>query len=325
MVRLKYTLTGLRTGVNLVVFNLPAGLTVAKRKMHRACLDYHVTGGYVKDSQATTMATFCTAYDNWVTRAAIRRGRNMWLEMHKDLFKNNPGLKPKWHDYKPALLSNQITGNDYAISQSDTVQVINQWVPEDWNNQTLPHDDRGQTFSVFTTENGMPATVSGSATNLVDTDKDEFTSHIIGAHVASPQAGGPQYTSVGLVTSWMGSRPDIDPITTISTAESDVIESDPLNMLFNDGDADNEIIENFQNAEDGSSAQEGDIFPMYSNQVINTLEEVAAAQTSAAAPISYFTGFNALTGQVLARINFSGSLSDNVEFVFDVDPKGRTI
>lgn len=306
--KLKYTVNGPLAPGDTIVFNLPAGLTVRSRKMHRACLNYNITGGYVKDTQSNTLITFATAYDNWVTRAAIKRGRNKWLEMHREIFKSNPQLKPKWHDYKPGLIETQMNRN------------ITQWVPEDYNNQTLPHDDRGQTFSVFTTEDGMPAHYSGSVA-ITTPNKDEFTSHIVGDHITT--ANG--HDSIGLITSWFRSRPDIEPITTVDSSEMDAIEQDPLVMLFNDGDADNEIIENFQNSIEGDGLAQGDMYPMYSNNVINSLEEVAVAHTSGATPISYFTGFTALTGQVLAKFHGSVGNTENVEFVFEVDEKGMTI
>ena len=314
MTKLKYTLTvGDGSGntiqansTNFVVFNLPAGLTVRNRKMHRACMNYTINGGYVTDTSNTSRVQFSTAFDNWVTRAALKRGRRMFLKMHEELFRNHPQLRPKWFDYKPALLREQVEqGKDFST----------QWVPEDYLNHTLPHDDRGQTFSVFTTEDSRPHMTSGSQP-LVDPNKDEFTSHLVGAHLGA--ANSPDgFTSIGLVQSWFDSRPDIEPITTIDEVEMDIIENDPLNMLFNDGDADNEILENFQNAIEGNMAEEGDSFPMYSNVPINVrpvvgstesmLEEQAVARVTPQNAISYFTGFKALTGQVVAKIKIGSA------------------
>ena len=333
MVKLKYTLTvGDGSGntiqandTNHIIFNLPAGLTIRQRKMHRACMNYTVTGGYVTDTSNTSRIQFATAFDNWTTRAALKRGRNKWLQMHRDLFKENPQLKPKWHDFKPALLREQMEdGRDYTV----------QYVPEDVKNRTLPHDDRGQTYSRFVTEDSRPHINSGSQP-IVDPNKDEFTCHIVGAHLgdANDTDG---YTSIGLVQSWFESRPDINPINTVDEVEMDLIENDPLNMLFNDGDADNEMIENFQNAEENNMAEEGDMFPMYANEPINYkddggtfyshLEEQAVARCTPQNAISYFTGFTALTGQVLGVLKIgSASAGDNIEIVFDVDPRGASI
>ena len=333
MVKLKYTLTvgdGSGTTIsanstNYIIFNLPAGLTIRQRKMHRACLNYTVTGGYVTDTSNTSRIQFATAFDNWTTRAAIKRGRNKWLQMHRELLKSNPQLKPKWHDFKPGLIREQFTDDrDYTV----------QYVPEDVRNFTLPHDDRGITYSVFATEDSRPHVNSGSQP-LVDPNKDEFTCHIVGNHIGSAN-GQTGFTSIGLVQSWFESRPDINPINTIDETEMDLIENDPLNMLFNDGDADNEIIENFQNSIEGDGAEQGDNFPMYANMPINwtqvggstysLLEEQAVARCTPQNAISYFTGFTALTGQVMGVLKIgSASSGDNIEIVFDVDPKGASI
>tara|TARA_B100000035_G_C21026776_1_gene566586 strand:+ start:550 stop:1482 length:933 start_codon:yes stop_codon:yes gene_type:complete len=305
----------------IVVFNLPMGLTIKGRKLHRACLDYKITGGYVKDSQANRTYTFATAIDNWVTRAALKRGRNHWLESHREIFKNNPQLKPKWHDYKVALIKEQvIDGENFGIDFYQTQQV-----PEDWANNTFEHDDRGISWSVFTTEAGVPRGAAIGSANLVDINKDEFTSHIVGTHIESGQGATKSYQSIGLIESWMKSRPDINPVTTVSDSEMDAIEVDPLNTLFDDGDADNEKIENFYNANEDTEANEGDMYPAYSNQVLNCLDEVAAAACSQASPISYFTGFTALTGQVAMRFNQGIGSGDTVEVVFEVNPRGMTI
>ena len=146
-------------------------------------------------------------------------------------------------------------------------------------------------------------------------------SHIVGAHISAATG----FTSIGLVASWQNSRPDIEPITTIDSAEMDAITQDPLNMLFNDGDADDEIIQNFDNAIEGDGDSEGDMHPMYANEVINSLEEVARTATSSANPISYFTGFTALTGQVALKINGEIGPDEDFEIVFEVDPKGMSI
>lgn len=272
-------------------------------------MNYTITGGYVKDTQSDTLVSFGTAYDNWTTRAAIKRSRNHWLKMHREIFRNNPQLKPKWFDYKIALMNSQTGDNPLTDTQ---------WVPEDFYNVTLPHDDRGQTFSVYTTEDSH----NDSGNNLVSEIQDQFTSHIVGSH--KMDSGG-SFISIGAIESWFKSRPDIEPITTIDTAEMSDITEDPLNMLFNDGDADNQIIDSFDNAVVGNGLDEGDSFPMYSNDVLNTLEEVACARTSQTNPISYFTGFTALTGQVAVKFHGSIKESENIEICFEVNPRGTAI
>jgi hypothetical protein len=314
MVQLKYTVQHDGNNWNYFVINLPTGLTIQQRKMHRSCLEYKVNGGYVYDTNQNIKVKFGTAPDTWPVRSAIKRARNTWLKMHRELFANNSALKPKWHDFKMALLQQQMNGD--AITYN---------VPEDIDDANIHHEDKGITWSVFTSEDSARAPNVSGQTNLTISDKDEFTSHLLGSHIGSNMGTlTQQFTSIGALESWINSRPDLDPVTTISDSESDAIESDPLNMLFNDGEADNEIIENFTNAVDGDGNQEGDVYPMYHLQrPMDTIMERAAAFTTSASPISYFTGFNALLGQVYVKIN--SKIAGTIDLMFDVDPRGMTI
>lgn len=320
MTLLKYTVS-IGSGWNNIVINLPSGLTIQERKLHRSCLEYRINGGYVFDTNDNVRVKFGTAPDNWAVRAAIKRARNHWLKMHKELFTNNPALKPKWHDFKMALTSTQ-------HSSATTYNV-----PEDLFDDNLPHLEAGITWSVYTSEDSARSPQISGQNNLTISDKDEFTAHLLGNHIGSNfGTNQEQYTSIGVLQSWIDSRPDLNPINTISASEQSTISNDPLNMLFNDGDADNEILSNFTDAEghtDGGDSQEGDAFPMYDLvNPPNQIMEVAAARTTSSAPISYFTGFNALLGQVFLRIKsdtIQGEGSGTVDIIFDVEPKGMTI
>ena len=322
MTQVKFTLNNLSSGWNDVVVNLPVALTIQERKLHRACLDYTINGGYAFDTNNAAIIKFGGAPRSWPVVAALKRGRNLWLEMHREMFKNNPSLKPKWHDYKPMLTQGQ--ANSY-------VSTFN--VPEDIFDDNIPFGEEGITWSVFTSEDGQ-----GHSASLAVTDKDEYTSHLLGAHTGS-NFGQPmqQYDSVGLLESWINSRPDLDPINTVSSTEEDRISNDPLQLLFNDGDADNEIMENFSNAVDGDGDQEGDRYPSYhllrpfgapelegnNGSGKYNIQEFAVARCTSTAPVSYFTGFKAMLGQVYLRIKMSSP--GDVDIMFDVNPRGASI
>ena len=300
-----------------IVINLPSGLTIQRRKLHRSCLTYKINGGYVYDTNQDVRVKFGVAPDNWAVKASIRRARNHWLKMHKELLTNNPALKPKWHDFKMALLQDQMNENATTYN-----------VPEDIYDDNLPHNESGITWSVFTSEDSAKAPTISGQNNLTISDKDEFTAHLLGNHVGSNFGGTlEQYTSVGVLQSWIDSRPDLDPIQTISSGEQSTISNDPLNMLFNDGEADNEILSNFTDAEghtDGGGSQEGDAYPMYHLvNPPNQPQEVSAASTTSGMPISYFTGFNAMLGQVLLFIK--ADAPGLIDVLFDVNPRGETI
>jgi len=317
MVKLKYTVAHNGEGWNNMVINIPSGLTIQERKLHRACLDYEIQGGYVFDSNQNVRVKFGTAPDTWPVRSAIRRARDHWIAMHRELLTNNPAMKPKWHDFKMMLHEGQ-----FRTSESTQPDVTTYNVPEDIFDVNLPYEEKGITWSVYTTEDSRD-TITLSGQELVDANKDEFRCHLLGPHNYMTSAEDNFY-SVGALQSWIDSRPDLEPVSTISDSESDAMQNDPFTLLFNDGDADDEILENFHNAVDGDGDQEGDTYPMYNLITpMNTIREVAAASTSAASPTSYFTGFNALLGQVYVRM-WSDRPGD-VDIMFEVNSRGRTI
>ena len=322
MTQVKFTVS-VSQGWNDIVVNLPTALTIQERKLHRACLDYTVNGGYVFDTNQNVRVKVGVAPRSWPVISALKRGRNLWLEMHRELFKNNPSLKPKWHDYKPMLTQGQGNG---------TVTTYN--VPEDIFDDNLEHESKGINWSTYVSEDGQ-----GSTDGEAVTDKDEYTAHLLGDHTGSNFGGTlQQYTSVGLLASWINSRPDLDPINTIDMTEDNTISNDPLQLLFNDGDADNEIIANFTDNTPGGS-QEGDAYPAYDSRFpfgattrannnpggTYNIQEVAAASTSSASPVSYFTGFKAMLGQVYLRIHSPAVGTGDVDILFDVDPRGASI
>ena len=328
MTQVKFTV-GVQQGWNDLVVNLPVALTIQERKMHRACMDYTINGGYIFDTNQNVKVKLGGAPRSWPVVAALKRGRNLWLEMHRELFKNNPSLKPKWHDFKPALTQGQKNGN-----------VVTYNVPEDIFDDDLEYEEAGITWSIFVSEDGQGNPTSSGNDGGAITDKDEFTAHLLGEHTGSNFGGSAQqYDSIGLLHSWMNSRPDLDPINTISSTEDDRISNDPLQLLFNDGDADNEIIQNFTNADINDGDQEGDRYPMYhllrpfgSAEKENNnpggkynIQEFAAAYTTSSSPVSYFTGFKAMLGQVYVRIYSASAANGTVDIMFDVDPRGASI
>lgn len=306
MTLLKYTITHNGNNWQNYVIDLPTGLTIQERKLHRSCLNYRINGGYLFDSNQDVKVKLATIPDNWAVRASIRRGRNAWLKMHRELLKENPSLKPKWHDYKIRMLTSQQS----YWSEKDGGAPTYYRVPEDVFDDNLPHEDNGLNWSLYI------------GSNTADENSDEFNAHVLGPTTVN---GGPgNITSVGLLQSWIDSRPDLDPPTTISGSESDTMTSDPIMMLENDGDDFDEIVDNFDNAIFNNGQQEGDIFPPYHLQnPPNEPQEKAAAFTTISSPISYFTGFNAMLGQVFLRIN--SSKSGSIDLIFDVDPRGETI
>lgn len=316
--KLKYTVA-VQNGWNDIVVNIPMGLSIQERKLHRSCLEYQINGGYIYDTNNNCQVKIGVAPDTWPVRSSIRRVRDAWLKMHKELFTQQPQLKPKWHDFKMMLTQAQSPD-----TRSSPVSTYN--VPEDIFDQNLPYQEAGINWSLYTTEDGQgtPVVVDGSTEGLPSTDKDEYTCHLLGSHLGNDiGTGSQQIDSVGALKSWVDSREDLWP-NTLSASDSTAMQNDPINMLFNDGDADNEIIDNLHNADPTDGTLEGDIFPPYHNITpCDRIMEVASAKSSSGMPISYFTGFKSLLGQVYLRIKSNGS--GNMDIIFDVEPKGMKI
>ena len=316
--KLKYTVQ-LANGSNEIIINLPVGLTIQERKLHRSCLNYKINGGYIYDSNNSVRVKFGAAPDTWPIRASIRRAKQYWLKMHKELFSHSPKSKPKWHDFKMMLCQEQEPRFDGKFI--DTYNV-----PEDVYDDNLPHDTAGITWSLFTTEDGIGTPVvnsQGDTVGIAATDKDEYHIHLLGGHFGTNLGTiGQQFTSVSAIQSWLDSRPYPKP--DYSGQELETLKNDPLTLLFNDGDADNELIDNFSQVNPDSAAPEGDAYSPYDRiNPARSIMEVAAAHTTSACPVSYFTGFNALLGQVFLKVQSDGA--GTMDIIFDVEPRGEEI
>lgn len=334
MVKLKFKVDAFNinhwiSGNGNPVIDISRALTIQQRRLHRQCKNYKVLGGYIRSIDSNgeyhgANIKLNTAFDNWTTRAAIKRGRNHFLAMYRELFKNNPALKPKWFDYKLMLHANQSPDSDDANGLMKTL------MPLDANDNQLPHQHAGLNYSEFVTENSerpeLPAPPAGQSFQY--TDKDEFQTHLVGNHTTSSSGG---FISVGLIKSWLDSRPKppsmLDFMSQDDSGEEDDdrMMADPLNMLFNDGGADDELIENLTNIVNADGDADGDHFSPYDpDQIVNAMQTQAVACTTAAAPIAYFTGFTALCGLVEVDVQNLNS-GDTLEITLEVDPRGEKI
>jgi len=313
--QLKYTFDVDSGGWNNIIIDLPTGLTIQNRKLHRSCMEYTINGGYVFDSNQNAQVKLGVLPNTFPVRAAIRRGRNAWLEMHKELLTENPQLKPKWHDYKIKMIT---PGAAYWLTKEGNQPTIYR-VPEDIWDTDLPHNVAGLTWSTYVTAD---RTVMPGQSGGYDDDADEFNAHVLGPNLSNTVGN---LTSVGLLQSWIDSRPDLDPISErFDSTELDEFQDDPIAMLFNSGDTHDEIIEQFTNAVANNAAEEGDAFPPYHLQTpADEVLEVASASTTQTMPISYFTGFKAMLGQVFLRVKTTQRGS--IDIIFDVNPRGESI
>lgn len=301
MVTLRFTPT-VSNGDRLYI-DLAECLSIMNRRMVRQFQNFTVRGGAIHDSNQNAYVKFNTAPDNWATRRALRRGRDLWNMQFEEIFKMNKNLKPKYHDFKTYLFANHYTqhvatGNLTPVDSqepSGSVYFLGEWnysqfVSEDvdWNSPTLL-----------------------TATNR---NADQFYSWIVGDHSGTAS----NWNGVGLIRSWAestGYQPSDQP--TVSTLDA---PADPLANLFDESDADDEKILLLDS--DGDAPPYHRLVPPGFNN--NNLHRQAFAATSTGAgSVAYFNGFQALCG--LIEVDFTVTDTGVVEILLDVEPNGEKI
>lgn len=291
-------------GNSVHYIDLAREISKVERNLKRQFLNYTVLGGLMKDSNQNAVARFNVAPDTWPVRTALRRGKRIYDKMNNQRMKELGigDIKPKYHDFKVLLNSdatyyvpckdaggNDITGGEWQHSY---------YVSEDVNwGQPIPGVNR---------------------------DADEFRAHIVGEHQAGTGTGQDQWAKVGLVKSWIETRvePENDqpnvPVT---------VQTDPLANLFDETDADDEVIENLNEHNDQPPYDVDTVYGMEHGSVSGIGENLArvsmAATQSGAGQIASIPGFTALCG--LIQVHITGDEPGDVEFLLDVVTKGEKI
>lgn len=285
--------------------DIAKSLSLQERRLHRQKQIFTVFGGYYKDVDGSTVH-FNTAPNTWPVKASIKRGFRMWKKMISQTLKNTDGMTTgKWNDFK-IYLDNQ-HGNSPILPVDASGQNLYSSAPE-WDYSTLTSAD--------TTEAGNGITMS----------PDQYELHIVGPHAGATQteANAAGWTRVGLLESWVNSRPiqdgSGDPVTVDNGGTTTAV--DPLSNLFDVADVDDDKIMVIND--------EGDLPPydpddMFGNSASagssNNLQRMSSVQTSSSAPIQTLVGFQAICGLVQVVVTGLGS-GDTSELVLDVDTRG---
>ena len=269
-------------------------MSKVQRKMVRQGQNFVIHGGLIQDSNDQYTVRFNTAPQSWVVGTALRRGRKMWQASYDQVLKEGGygRVKPKYWDWKVYLDDNHANGGT-------VLEVV------DAAGNPLPNGE--WQYSKYVSEDIDWS--SASLTSQANRDADNFTAHIVGASLGAAT----NWTSVGLIESWRGTRPepDDDQPNVPATAETD-----PLGNLFDEADADDEKLA-FLDA-DGDN-------PPYSRSQVpgdgsSGLERMAMAQTSSANPIVPFGGFIAPHGLIQVETTRVGT--GNVTLLMDVEAVG---
>lgn len=195
--------------------DIAKALSQVNRRAYRQGLYYYVSKATFSNNGVAYCSLF-TAMDNWVTKAAWKRGFQMWNKMNRKAMADLPnGITPRYHDYKIALtgatnLANAAYLNvSYGDTTSTSVYSSDDWVQSTYVTEDPPDADPRNT--------------------------DSFDAHLLGPHTGSANA----WTSIGLIRSlndvW-GRDPEVGEPTL-----DDDADTDPIANLFDAGDNMDEV------------------------------------------------------------------------------------
>lgn len=304
-------------GPGVYYIDLNQTTSLQERKMQRQMLMRHVRGGLIKDSNNDSVVRINVAPATWPTKTAIRRGFKLWNKMIKQrLDEGGVGVaKGKYHDFKVALNHHHylvgLGNNQIPVDAAGTALTTGEWtysrmVSEDidWSNPAL-----------LTNRNR---------------DAEEYYLHVVGPHVdGTGTVGGTstdptygEWRSVGLIRSWIDTR--AEPITNEPDFPTAAL-SDPLANLFDESDADDEVLERLRDDNDEAPYDENSLFGIgHGTGNHADLQRVAMAATQAGAgQISALNGFSALNG--LIQVHITQTTAGQVEMILDVDMKGELL
>lgn len=305
MERLRYELYVPAGGATFYL-DLAKDLSLQARKLHRQHRVYTVMGGLLSDSNQQASITINTAPNTWVTRTAVKRGFRMWQRMVRQ-HTSEAGvrlsqLEGKWADWKIFL--------DAAHQASGTTTF-----PRDGGTPGQPISTNGEwIYSRYVSED-----VDWSALPAPGADRnaDEFYGHIVGSH----SGASPNWVSVGLIESWLKSRPQPQAEPNVSPGYG--IGDDPLTAIFDEADAQDEVLENLTDDNDEPPYDEDTFFGYHPGAGGSQLQRQAMAAASNANPIVPFNGFHAIHGLVQVNVNVAGA--GDITLLMDVDPKGAAL
>lgn len=305
-------------GPGTYYIDLNQSTSLQERKMQRGMLMRHVRGGLIKDSNNDSVVRINVAPATWPVKTAIKRGFKLWSKMLDMRIKEGGiGLsKGKYSDYKVFLNHHHylsgITNNTLPVDAAGTALTQGEW-----------------TYSRVVSEDvnwSDPALVANRNRNA-----EQYFLHIVGPHVdGTGTVGGTtvdptngEWRSVGLVRSWIDTRSEPqanDP------AFPTAALSDPLANMFDESDADDEVLERLRDDNDEAPYDENSLFGIgHGTGNYADLQRVAMAATqSGAGQISALNGFSALNGLIQVHIT-QGQGSGQVEMLLDVDMKGEKL
>lgn len=315
---MRFYLTPQSVGTHYYYLDLASALSIQERKLHRQMSIRTVHGGLVKDTNQNAIVHLNTLPNTWAVRTAIRRGFKLWTKMNRQAMEGMPGaIRPKYHDWKVFMhqnhyqwwLANNRMGEHPRDAAASTV-LNGEWLPAKY---VTEDPDLGALVA------------SGLANpNAADINPDQFYAHVVGPHLAGPGNGAPggdNWTSVGLLKSWLDTRPQQDDDNEPNIQTQAELAFDPLANLFDEGDTADELLENLESINDQAPYDSDEPFGgrnIVSDQ--DNLQLQSFAVCSSSNPVVPLAGFQALMGLVQVRLTVTDAGA--VDLLLDVDTQG---
>lgn len=303
--RMRFLIT--TDGDSVHYLDLAREISKCQRRFASQFQNFTVMGGIIKDSNQDAVVRFNVAPDTWVTRTALKRGKRLFDRMINQRKKEFGAqvVMPKYHDFKVGLNSDAMESNLIAcVDAGGNAVPAGEWI-----------------YPYFVSED-VDWTVSNATANR---NADEFRAHICGDHVAGTGSNHDSWSKVGLIKSWIDTRPE--PNNEPDTMPVTEMLADPLLNLFDETDADDEVIENLAQHNDeppyAKSSAWGEAFGSISGVGENLQRVAVGACQQGAGQISAVNGFNAICG--LVQLHVTGGAPGTVELLLDVKTKGAAI
>ena len=214
-----------QTSETSYTIDLAKALSQHHRRLIRQKQVFTVYGGLYQDSDGSN-AYISTAPHYWVTKRAINRGFKAWRKQLSDAMSNqaevdsaNPLRTGKYSDFKVHLDSGSVVNYLKCKDASGTDLPEGEW---DYSTVTMQRPDapNGTTPETWTTFSS-----------------DQFDMKICGTHDSTGSGPTLNHSRVGMIMSWLDSRPLLNSNTDAPDNNPDTA-TDPLTLMFYTGDSD---------------------------------------------------------------------------------------
>ena len=272
--------------------DIAKALSQVNRRAYRQGLYYYAS----KVTFSNNGVAYCslnTAMDNWVTKAAWKRGFQMFQKMNRAATADLDGnIIPKYHDYKVSLTASTALSS-YKNAVYGNLGSTTEYTSDDW------------VQSDYVTEDPVDA----DPRNV-----DTFRAHLLGPHSGSANA----WTSVGLIRS-LNDVWSYDPAEGVPSLDADA-DTDPIANLFDAGDTYDDVRLNLDQDND-EPPYNHDNMPGASSSDEQTCVAIMRTGTGAGAYVSA-PGFCIPFGLIEVMVSDFGAGENigNIELTIDLVP-----